>query len=709
MADPVREDGGSPLVVLVPHTHWDREWWQPFDAFLSQLVDMMDALIDTLDRDPGFAHFHLDGQMAMVDDYLEVRPEREPDIRRLAAAGRISLGPWYTQMDEFLVSGESLIRNLETGLRRARDLGGGLMLGYLPDQFGHIGQMAQILRAAGIERAVVWRGVPAAIDRTAFWWESPDGSRVLTEYLAFGYGLGWHLNHAADAGGLAAQLRNAVGLLAPMSVRDRFLVTVGGDHQIAQTRLPPLLAEANRAGGPRGEIASLERFLDGPDPEGLPAWRGELRSAARAHLLPNVYSARVHQKRERGRLEALVERYAEPLSALVPGFEWPAQELARAWRLLLWNGAHDSVCGCSVDQVARDVDARYAEARALVQGIVDRGMAALASRVGAEGLLRFNPSPFDRAGVPGLGWMVVGQGATDEPVDTFAQDGRIVAGGVRLRLVDQFDAGDLYNFCPDPYAKPAGPVRIEAGQGAFEARFDGMTVSARLRRRKGERFVILEGRIDNERPDHRLRLHIELPERANGSIAVAPFELVRRPLASEGSDLEWASPTWPARGAALAGGVAVLHEGVFEYEVVDGRELAVTLLRSVGTISRRRIASRPWAAGPDIPTPEAQMIGRTEFRIGILPDAKPELLLPSWERFALPLLETPAPGGGDLAATGRLLELDLASAALSSIRRTDGGVEIRIWNPTYRTIRARVRGHDSTLGPARIELIALGP
>jgi Glycosyl hydrolases family 38 N-terminal domain/Alpha mannosidase middle domain len=707
MADPVREDEGSPLVVLVPHTHWDREWWQPFDAFLRQLVDMMDALIDTLDRDPGFAHFHLDGQVAMVDDYLEVRPEREPDVRRLAAAGRISLGPWYTQMDEFLVSGESLIRNLETGLRRARNLGGGLMLGYLPDQFGHIGQMPQILGAAGIERAVVWRGVPAAIDRTAFWWDSPDGSRVLTEYLAFGYGLGWHLNHAADAGDLAAQLRNAVGLLAPMSVRDRFLVTVGGDHQIAQTRVPPLLAEANAGGGPRGEIASLERFLDGPEPEGLPEWRGELRSAARAHLLPNVYSARVHQKRERGRVEALVERYAEPLSALVPGFEWPARALDRAWRLLLWNGAHDSVCGCSVDQVARDVDVRYAEARGLAQGIVDRAMTTLASRVGVEGVLRFNPSPFERDGVPGLGWLVGGQGITDEPVDALVEKGRIEAGGVRLRLVDEFDMGDLYNFCPDPYTRPAGPVRIEAGPGAFEARFDGMTVSARLRRRSGERFVVLEGRIENERPDHRLRLHVELPERADGSIAVSPFELVHRPPASEGSDLEWPSRTWPARGAVLAGGVAVLHEGVFEYEVVDGRELAVTLLRCVGTISRQSIASRPWAAGPDIPTPEAQMIGRTEFRIGILADATPELLLRAWERFALSLLETPAPGGGDLADTGRLLELDLASAALSSIRRADVGVEIRMWNPTDRAIHSRVGDLDLTLAPARIETLAI--
>src|SRR6266536_709413 len=180
-------------------------------------------------------------------------------------------------------------------------------------------------------------------------------------------------------------------------------------------------------------------------------------------------------------------------------------------------------------------------------------------------------------------------------------------------------------------------------------------------------------------------------------------------LASEGSDLEWASPTWPARGAMLAGGIAVFHEGVFEYEVVEGRELAVTLLRCVGTISRQSMASRPWAAGPDIPTPEAQMIGRTEFRVGILADARPEDLLREWERFALPLLETPAPGGGDLAATGRLLELDEGSAALSSVHRVDGRVEVRIWNPTHRTIHSQVRGNDWTVGPARIETIALPP
>ena len=149
-ANPVR-------ITLVPHTHWDREWYQPFDEFLQRLVDMMDALLAAASED--FAHFHLDGQTAMIDDYLAVRPEREGDLRRLAAEGRLSLGPWVTQMDEFLASGESHVRNLERGLARARELGPALEVGYLPDQFGHIGQMPQILRMLGVEYGgrLAWR------------------------------------------------------------------------------------------------------------------------------------------------------------------------------------------------------------------------------------------------------------------------------------------------------------------------------------------------------------------------------------------------------------------------------------------------------------------------------------------------------------------------------------------------------------------------
>src|SRR5207245_2737826 len=142
-------------LFLVPHTHWDREWYEPFDRFRERLIQMMDMLIELADREPAFSHFHLDGQAALIDDYLEARPDREDAVGRLGEEGRISVGPWYTQRDEFLTSGESHIRNLEWGMGRARELGAASpVAGYLPEQFGHIGQMPQILRRGGLERAV---------------------------------------------------------------------------------------------------------------------------------------------------------------------------------------------------------------------------------------------------------------------------------------------------------------------------------------------------------------------------------------------------------------------------------------------------------------------------------------------------------------------------------------------------------------------------
>ena len=149
---------------------------------------------------------------------------------------------------------------------------------------------------------------------------------------------------------------------------------------------------------------------------------------------------------------------------------------------------------------------------------------------------------------------------------------------------------------------PWGPAEVHVEGDAVRAWFDdGLEVEMRVTRRADEPFIRLEGTIRNGRPDHRLRLHVTLPGPTTTSIAGSPFELVERPLVSEGSDLEAASPTWPARGIVMAAETAVLHEGVFEYEVVDGRALAVTLLRCVGTISRERMATRPFPPGPTSP------------------------------------------------------------------------------------------------------------
>jgi hypothetical protein len=668
---------------IVPHTHWDREWYFTFEEFREKLVETLDLVLDLLASDDRWTHFHLDGQTAMIDDYLEVRPERGDELRAHIVSGRLSCGPWVTLVDEFLVSGESIIRNLEDGMRRAEELGGASLVGYLPDQFGHVGQMPQILRTAGIERAVVWRGVPSAIDRTSFVWRAPDESVVAVSYLPFGYGQGRKLR-------TPERLYQELSRLEPFLDGDEpALLPAGGDHQRPDPKLPDLLVSA-RAVGIAASFSSLVDHAENQPASGL-EWRGELRSAARANLLPNTYSVRVHQKVARAHAEHLLERYAEPLAALVPGASWPQAELAEAWRLLHLNGAHDSVCGCSIDAVAHAVDARSTRATEIAGRIAQRELTRLAESVSQAGVLAFNPSPFERDGVPALGWSVF---------DDFARAPRPVETDLKLTLEDQADVGDLYTFCPDGSPEKF-PVSLEQGSAhASTARFDA---SLRAYSYPGdEGFVRLDITIDNRAPDHRVRLLIELPQAVEATVAASAFEIVTRPRTSEGGPSEPPSPCLPARGIVIAGGSSVLSEHVIEYELT-GTHLAVTLFRCVGTISRDVLPTRATVAGPEIPTPEAQMIGRTELSFGIATNASDPLM--KWEEFALPPMTASASGKGSVAPRGSLL--DIEAPALSSVRRVDGRVSVRLWNPTAQPAGARVDGSSVALGPHRIETIVL--
>jgi alpha-mannosidase len=273
-------------------------------------------------------------------------------------------------------------------------------------------------------------------------------------------------------------------------------------------------------------------------------------------------------------------------------------------------------------------------------------------------------------------------------------------------LFDEPDIGDLYNWCPaKSQHRPSPPSRIAVEGQAFDAEWEGLRVDVRVWRRGDEPFFRLKGIIQNERKDHRLRLHVELPNATDRAIAGAPFELVDRPLVGEGSSIETASSTWPARHVVMASQTAVFGEGVFEYEVVDGRELAVTLLRCVGAISKENLATRPWRAGPGTPTPNAQMIGKTEFAIGVWPHAEHAGLLRNWERFALPLVDAPARGGGDRPPSGSLLPID-GDIELSNVRRREGNVTLTVWNRRQdRSVDVVVGGHRHEIGPAKIALI----
>ena len=371
---------------LVSHTHWDREWYRTFQQFRLDLVRVVDGVLDTLERDPSYTHFMLDGQTVVIDDYLAMRPGNADRLRRHIADGRLAVGPWYCHPDLFLVSGESIVRNLTLGLRMARSYGRSMMVGYVPDQFGHTGQLPQILRGFGIDSAVLWRGVDGRTTRNESTWEGDDGSPVFLEFLAQSYCGAQRL--PLDGPALAARLRQVCDLLAANATGPGVLLMNGCDHLPIQAGLPEALAEANRLleGEWRVEITSLqeavERLRAGGHPDGVT--RGELRSSATAHLLPAVLSARIPQIKQRtARAQTLLEREAEPYAAWASllGAPYPHGELWEAWRLLLQNQPHDSVCGCSIDQVHREMGTRYDGVEQIGAELVARAVGRLVAAV----------------------------------------------------------------------------------------------------------------------------------------------------------------------------------------------------------------------------------------------------------------------------------------------------------------------------------------
>jgi alpha-mannosidase len=623
-------------VHVVPHTHWDREWYLPFAVYRRRLLTLIDDLLTKLDEEPGL-RFHLDGQMALVDDYLELRPDRLPALQQAARDGRVSLGPWYTLPDEHLVSGESLIRNLELGLARARRIGEPMLVGYVPDQFGHTAQLPQILRRFGIETAVLWRGVPAEVDSQVFTWEALDGSSVEVVHMRNGYGHGREL--PADPGELAARLDSEVERQHERNPKGPWLVMSGDDHRPVPAGLSLTIGEVPGRWSP--EISSLADFIASRPAAGS-RWRGELHSPNSSFVLKGTLSARFPLKLRHAALERRLERYLEPVWALSDQV-WPARELDYCWRQLILNSAHDSICGCSIDQVHEQADERIGRASTLA----DR----LWERLGrGEGW--FNPSLFEREGVPPLG---VGPG--EQPSE---DEGRESLG---LELEDEADHGDEYTFDP-----PAGasPVRRPLKE-------------ARLTRRRGEAFVRVSVEIENHRPDHRLRLLVPA-DTSGGAWAGTAFGSLHRPFRRPGTDsgLEFDLPTDPARLWVDSGGVAVLLAGPFEYELLEDA-IAVTLLRSVGWLSRADLRHRPGHAGPGVATPGAQMLGSHRFELAIYrhEGGWEEASVPRQaEIFAHPLVPAPA-------ATLRTgpSETD-PGVILSALRRWEGRLQLR----TYRAL-----------------------
>lgn len=402
---------GQRVLYVISHTHWDREWYQTFQQYRRRMVFLIDELLDTLETDAEYRVFHLDGQTILLEDYLEIRPHARARLERLIRDGRIVVGPWYVMPDEFLVSGESLVRNLARGRELSRAFGAEPMsVGYVVDVFGHASQMPQLFRGFGIGSAVLFRGI-GDYPKDLFRWLGADGSELLTAkldpdrcYSNFYFALRWPFDgRPYEEEELVRRASELFKMMEDRAVSHNLPMMDGVDHIEIEPELPRLL-DLIRRRFPDTIVhhTRLEEYFDAQSRAiaageltvgKLEQLRGRLYRIGRRGLnnrvLKNTLSSMVHLKQANDECEILLTRLVEPFLGLLPaaaaaGYDGFVRE---AWRLLMHNHPHDSICGCSITAVHQDNEHRFKQAREIaadVLGSLHRDLLPATSRRGDE-------------------------------------------------------------------------------------------------------------------------------------------------------------------------------------------------------------------------------------------------------------------------------------------------------------------------------------
>ncbi|MHB9126238.1 MAG: alpha-mannosidase [Armatimonadota bacterium] len=423
---------------LCSHTHWDREWYGEYQQFRMRLVKMLDGLLEIFAKDPSYKCFNFDGQTIILEDYLEIRPENEGLLKKYIQEGRLVVGPWYMLPDEFLVTGESTVRNLQFGSRVGARLGRLSNVGYLPDTFGHFSQMPQILSQWGIRMAILWRGLSGDEYKNELLWEAPDGSRVVLSKIPEEIGYctaalfvrsivqlkqselqekGLHDNDIASGDDAVDAILGACARIKKTALTDTHILFNGVDHKAANPEIPEIIRKANER-LEDGEIvhASFDEYaqalLEAVEGKNLQVVRGELRDTIHTKtgegiILNGVLSSRIYNKQQNQECCTLLENWAEPFSVFnsLLGGRYEKGFIDKAWQWVLKNHPHDSIGGCSIDAVHRQMETRFAWAREIAENLLSFTFTDILENVKIEGLEEweyafavFNPRPEKRSG-----------------------------------------------------------------------------------------------------------------------------------------------------------------------------------------------------------------------------------------------------------------------------------------------------------------------
>ncbi|HBM6537745.1 TPA: alpha-mannosidase [Enterococcus faecium] len=368
-------------VYIISHSHWDREWYMAYEQHHMRLIELIDDLLELFEVDPSFNSFHLDGQTIILDDYLQVRPEKRQAIQQAINEGKLRIGPFYILQDDFLISSESNVRNMLIGMEESRKWGTPVMLGYFPDTFGNMGQTSQLMKQAGISAAAFGRGVkPIGFDNqvleaenyssqySEMWWKGPDQTAIFGLLFANWYSNGNEIPVEKEAA--LAFWKQKLADAEQYASTNHLLMMNGVDHQPVQKDISKAIHLANEL-FPDYEFihSNFTDYLEAVQkdvPEDLGSVEGELTSQETDgwYTLANTASARVYLKQWNTKVQRQLENITEPLATMayeVSG-NYPHDQLDYAWKTLMQNHPHDSICGCSVDSVHREMIPRFEKA-----------------------------------------------------------------------------------------------------------------------------------------------------------------------------------------------------------------------------------------------------------------------------------------------------------------------------------------------------------
>ena len=666
-------------VIAYVHFHWDREWYREFEIFRMRLLRAFDNVLDMLETNQ-LPSFYFDGQTAALLDYLEMCPEKEEQIRHFIKEKRLFIGPFYCLVDEFLTDEKCFRKNLELGLKTAKDFGCNDFVGYFADTFGHSANTIPILKEFGIDTAVVWRGcgdIPAE-----FTWNGIDTINLVRGYFNDVFSTPWDMNKKAKF------LKNNLDKIAEKS-GDTILLPVGADHLGVEQNLKEQIEDINKLlDGYEITIGTIFDYIEAvKDRFSQYKQEGELRDNSKTFILEGSYSSRNDIKR----YNTISSYKLDIADRLVKYYEADKYQplIEYAYRMLIQNQAHDSICGCSTDDVHSENITRYKKILQIADTIVDEltfegkeDKIINLSDKEYSGILEFcstNSHPyqvvsqkrgFDKKLLTDTQRIPVTEDYTDiykyalhisgiktgenklppenDETDVFVTDncignshiyllvenGNMVIGNKTAKFVDYIDNGDSYNtgYCENDNGKVAEILSSKVLKEGTTCSVLGVEVKSgddilnvEISLGKDSKHLDFNINWTNTKKNHLLEFVIDTLSPVTKTLSEDLGQIIERTFDPDYNPrenlpkekgIEVKSNNAPMQRGVCANDIGIVTCGLTQYEVFKN-ELRLPILRATGVISNPENPARTTPAGPPIKTDNLQMLGENKVSYSI--------------------------------------------------------------------------------------------